>query len=175
MDLRFVDVNQRLAEVVGCTREELLGHTPAELSLWDKPELAEEWYAALSRQELVRDREANLRRPHGGSREMRVSLSPVTLGGEPHVLLLAQDVSERALLERQLRQAQKMEAIGQLAAGVAHDFNNILTVIQGHAGLLQHKLSPGSPPRSFASCSCSAASRSCSSAISISTSCCATR
>jgi nitrogen-specific signal transduction histidine kinase/ActR/RegA family two-component response regulator len=58
-------------------------------------------------------------------------------------LLLAQDVAERALLERQLRQAQKMEVIGQLAAGVAHDFNNILTVIQGHAGLLTQKLRDG--------------------------------
>ena len=90
-------------------------------------------------------KKASIRTRDGDLREMLVSLSPVALGGQPHVLLLAQDVSERALLERQLRQAQKMEAIGQLAAGVAHDFNNILTVIQGHAGLMQHKLDAGSP------------------------------
>ena len=110
----------------------------------------------------------------GTLREMLVSSAPLALGGQPHLLLLAQDVSERALLERQLRQAQKMEAIGQLAAGVAHDFNNILTVIQGHAGLMQRTMDSDSPrqnrwnrsatprpapPRSSGNCSCSAASR----------------
>jgi len=139
-DQRIVDVNERFIQVTGCAREELIGQTPADLFLWEKPEVADEWYEAVVRQELVRDQAAKIRSKSGSLREMLVSLSPVAMGGKPHVLLLAQDVSERALLERQLRQAQKMEAIGQLAAGVAHDFNNILTVIQGHAGLLQNKL-----------------------------------
>jgi PAS domain S-box-containing protein len=144
-DQRFVDVNQRLAEVAGCKREDMIGRTPTELFLWEKPALADKWYEALTRQELVRDQEANIRTQAGLLREMRVSLSPFALDGQPHVLLLSQDVSERALLERQLRQAQKMEAIGQLAAGVAHDFNNILTVIQGHAEMLQLKSDSDSP------------------------------
>src|ERR1019366_7997360 len=118
---------------------------PAELFLWEKPELAVRWLEGLLHQEPVRDQEAKIRTQAGALHEVLVSLSPTALGGRPHLLLVAQDVAERALLERQLRQAQKMEAIGQLAAGVAHDFNNILTVIQGHTGLMQQKLDAGSP------------------------------
>jgi PAS domain S-box-containing protein len=144
-DQRFVDVNLRLAEVTGYKREEMIGRTAAELFLWGKPEVVDRWYKGLLQQELVRDQEAKIRNQRDGLCEVLVSLSPISLGGQRHALLVAQDISERLTLERQLRQAQKMEAIGQLAAGVAHDFNNILTVIQGHAGLMQQKLDSESP------------------------------
>jgi signal transduction histidine kinase len=61
-----------------------------------------------------------------------------------------QDITERKLFEEQLLQAQKMEAVGQLAAGIAHDFNNLLTAIMGYAGMYQKKLQPDDPLRLYA-------------------------
>jgi PAS domain S-box-containing protein len=67
--------------------------------------------------------------------------------GRIHVDGIEVDVTERVKLEEQLRHAQKMEAIGQLAGGVAHDFNNILTAVIGYSDLLLARLSPNDPNR----------------------------
>jgi len=58
-------------------------------------------------------------------------------GGPGYFEVFAEDVTERRTLERQLRMAQKMEAIGRLSGGIAHDFNNLLGVIIGYSGVLK--------------------------------------
>jgi two-component system cell cycle sensor histidine kinase/response regulator CckA len=73
----------------------------------------------------------------GSPKDVNISAVPFTYQNQNGALVFARDVTERRLLEDQLRQSQKMEVIGQLAGGVAHDFNNILAVIQGYYDLLK--------------------------------------
>lgn len=76
-------------------------------------------------------------RKNGSILHAEVTLTPIIEEGRTvYALGIARDITDRRHLEDQLRQAQKMESIGQLAGGVAHDFNNILTVIHGHAALV---------------------------------------
>src|SRR5206468_4665959 len=66
-------------------------------------------------------------------------------GAADQVLGVSTDITERKLAENQLRQSQKIEAVGLLAGGVAHDFNNLLGVITGYADLLQKDIGPQHP------------------------------
>lgn len=85
----------------------------------------------------------------GEERVFEVSLTPVAFSGRmTRVVGSARDLTERRRAEQHLRQAQKMEAVGQLTGGVAHDFNNLLQVVRGNLDLLAHELAalPGVPP-----------------------------
>jgi PAS domain S-box-containing protein len=88
------------------------------------------------------------RRKDGSIIDVDVQSHEVTLRGRRMRLTLANDVTERRELEQQLRQAQKMEAVGTLAGGIAHDFNNLLTTILGYSELLLDRLEAGDAVRS---------------------------
>src|SRR5262249_44570571 len=79
----------------------------------------------------------------GGRHDILMSVVPIVLNDEPHMLAIAVDISERKRLDEQLRHAHKMEAIGRLAGGIAHDFNHLLTGIRGYAELLTQQVGPG--------------------------------
>jgi PAS domain S-box-containing protein len=104
--------------------------------------------AAMQRGTAATDRPVRIRTTAGTWRAIAVRLTDLrhepAIGG---IVVNARDVTEQLELEAQLRQAQKMEALGQLAGGVAHDFNNILAAITGYAQLLREEIPEGDPRR----------------------------
>ncbi len=90
-------------------------------------------------------------RPDGSVRWIHDRAFPVRdAAGEVYRIAgVAEDITERKHLEDQFRQAQKMEAVGQLAGGVAHDFNNLLTIINGYGELVLNGLRPDDPSRAL--------------------------
>ena len=136
-DGRFLDANPSFLRLTGYPADALLQHTDNELQLW-QCELAQTAEAGQPGNR-IRNRACTLRRSDGASLETVVWAEPITLEASPCRLVIVEDVTDRLKLEGQLRQAQKLEAVGCLAAGIAHEFNNLLTVIQGHTDLLSGK------------------------------------
>jgi PAS domain S-box-containing protein len=99
------------------------------------------WARAAAGEEIV-DAQVPLTVAGGEARDLAVSVAPLRApdGVVQAILMLVVDVSERRRLQERLREAQRMDALGQVAGGVAHDFNNLLTVITGYADLLTRRL-----------------------------------
>lgn len=148
---RFLDVNNTACELNNVKREQMVGHLST-----DSPELfrikdrekAAELRHKLAIQGFLRNEEVTMFRPMDNKqRNIMFSSRFITIGGKPTVISMSTDISERKRLEDQLRQAQKMEAIGHLAGGIAHDFNNLLQAILGYTDLVFNSLRPDDPNR----------------------------
>jgi two-component system, cell cycle sensor histidine kinase and response regulator CckA len=131
---RITAINRAGERITGYPREELLGRPVTDLLAAG----AEEWQLETQLQESAIEAKDGRRIPvELASRLIEDASGPIGVQG------IARDVSDRRELEDQLRQAQKMEAVGQLAGGVAHDFNNLLTAIMGYGEVaLAHADSP---------------------------------
>jgi PAS domain S-box-containing protein len=142
-DGRFLAVNSSFTTLTGYSTEQIVQHTGDELHLW-KDTVA--LNASLQPEGRLRNHSCVLLRKDGDERQIVLCSEPLTADAQPCLLIVAEDVTEKLKLEAGLRQAQKLEVVGRLVAGVAHEFNNVLGVIQGHASLLQSQLAEDKRP-----------------------------
>lgn len=144
---RTTFVNERMATLLGYTPEQLLGVSMLEFVHEDSRSAVKAGITSRGRS-ASSQLEARFVRSDGKDLWALLDSTPIFEGsGYAGALAMVMDVSQRKRLEDQLRQAQKMEAIGNLAGGVAHDFNNILSVILGYAEMILEGLKPGDPLR----------------------------
>ena len=130
---RFAFANGRTAELVGDgDPAQLIGRRTLDfVHPEDRPAVVDRLRQVFELGKSAPLQEIRVLRANGSIALLEIQAVPLDFEGKPSALAVARDISERRRLETELAQSQKMEALGQLTGGVAHDFNNILTVITG--------------------------------------------
>jgi PAS domain S-box-containing protein len=162
---RILEWNPAAERIFGYARSEIIGRSAFETIVPESARAGVEEKLWLVRAGDMAANNVNENRTKDGRTilcEWYNTPFPNAAGEVIGCLSLAQDITEKHSLEQQLRQAQKMDAIGQLAAGVAHDFNNLLTIINGYSGLLLEGMPPEHPNFEFLNEILSAGERSAS-------------
>ncbi|MCC6738992.1 MAG: PAS domain S-box protein [Planctomycetia bacterium] len=143
--LGLLAVNSAAVRLYGFTREEFRRMTIRDIRPPEDVAKLEANLRAIGARTPFRG-ELTHRRKNGTDFLVEVATHPVTFEGREAVLVLVQDLSEKRARDEQMAQAARMEAVGRLAGGVAHDLNNMLTIIQGYGQLLAKKLARGEAP-----------------------------
>lgn len=160
-ECRYVLINEAGERLLGRPREELLGAVDHELFPREQADQClheDQQVARTGRQRITPER--RLPTPQGLRYvESRKVLIPGHDGEGRFVLGIVRDVTENRRLEEQIRQMQRMDAVGQLTGGIAHDFNNLLAVILGNIEILRERMSEGSDDAEMADEAMGAASR----------------
>lgn len=142
---RFLEFNATAHLSLGFTQEEFASKTVFDIDCqFSREEIASQLQELRTSEK--RDQVTRHRAKDGSVREVRIHSRPIHIQGRTYLAAVWQDVTERLAIEAELRQAQKMEIMGQIAGGVAHDFNNILSVMRLHLDLAQ--MNPPDPEES---------------------------
>ncbi len=145
---QFLDVNPALIAMLGYDAAEEVRALDPQKDIYVRGEDRLRLRSEYERHRRLDNVEVKWKRKDGEAITVRLSGRAVNQAGHTEVLeIIAEDVTERRILEDQFRQAQKMEAVGRLAGGVAHDFNNLLMVISGYTYVLLNQLGAADPRR----------------------------
>ncbi|HOO56064.1 MAG TPA: PAS domain S-box protein [bacterium] len=152
MNGTIVDLNRAALAIGKVTKEEVAGRYFLDLSQLDPLDISlfQDLFVRSSSGEVIKGLEINVKDSEGEEKELELYVSPITRGGKVEMLhVITRDVTERnkekkekELLQKQLFNTRKLEAVGRLAGGMAHDFNNMLAIIMGNANLGIQDLSP---------------------------------
>lgn len=151
-DATIVTWNSGARRMLGYSRSEMVGRSMLELVPEERRTEESGLLARAYAGETVSHFESERLHRDGSRIPVAIALSalPDAAGGTVGVSAIIRDMSTRRVLEEQLRQAQRMEAVGRLAGGIAHDFNNLLTAIEGHTGFILDDLPADHPSRTDA-------------------------
>jgi len=144
-DGTFLDANPAFLSILGCTGSGELNALNLRNDVFRFPERHVELMASCREKGQIHGAESEWRRCDGGIVAVRLHMRILSIPDHAGAIeIIAEDVTELRAMERQLRQAQKFDAIGQLAGGIAHDFNNVVGAILGWAelGCEQNRATP---------------------------------
>src|SRR5216684_3668529 len=149
---QFLEVNPALQRMLGYESLQELFKADLATQVFRHSADYERMNELLAESKVMKDIELEWKRPNGEPIVVRCSGQHVDVkdGGPGYFEVFAEDVTEKRTLERQLRMAQKMEAIGRLSGGIAHDFNNLLGVIIGYSGVSKKSLDKSQPNYEYA-------------------------
>jgi len=146
----ITDVNPFLVKLLDYTREEFIGKELWDIGLFKDIEASKAAFRELQEKQYVRYENLPLKTRDGRSINVEFVSNVYGVNGKKVIQCNVRDITQRKLAERseqQLRQAQKMEAVGELAGGIAHDFNNLLGVILGYCEILEEQSDLAAPSR----------------------------
>jgi two-component system cell cycle sensor histidine kinase/response regulator CckA len=147
---KILMVNPALEKMLGYTSEDELLKVNLVSGIYRHPAEYQKISELFLRDSNFKDAEVEWKRKDGAFITVRCSGWPTKDESGTDMEVFAEDVTERRVMERQLRMAQKMEAVGRLSGGIAHDFNNLLGVIIGYIQVMKRNLIPGQPSYEYA-------------------------
>lgn len=138
-----IDINAGFTKIMGYAREDVIGKSSFALNIWKKLDDRKYLLHELSKNGYVENLETELVAKDGTTIIGLMSARALKIDEQDIILSITRNITERKKLEQQLNRANKLQALGTLAGGIAHNFNNLLMGIAGHASLIESDLDSG--------------------------------